>query len=284
VNAGKTGEWMGGNKPGYIAVTGVPVPDYAERPVVEMSDEQWQWLLEKLWQHTPLKPSSSSSKSRVATTDTSTTTGRAQEPQSELFEVEWKASPLNYVQRLYGWKQNTIKGMTQGNVKDHSLWNQYWLRAYFMYAKDWNNNEALRLSREFESYFDNHAPEGIWYERRKKPESWHRWQVLQANQHAEDTRRKQDRRSQRTPSQDLEKNLLRWLGRRWVSHTARAILNHLVYLTDGQDRYTIGDEELGMMLGLSKSTIYRCRRDELPGYDVVEVQKTKPVTYVFHFD
>ena len=283
-NAGKTGQWMGGDKPGYIAVTGVPVPAYAKRPVVEMTDEQWEWLCVKLWKRTP---SSNSSPSKVSSRNPAhapTTASRAQEPRSELFGVKWESKSLNYIRRVCGWNWKTIKGMTQGNVKDHSLWNQYVLRAYFLHVKEWNNRDALRLSREFESYFDNHAPEGIWYERSKKSELWHRGQVLEANQHAEDTRRKHGRRSQRTPSQDLEKDLLRWLGRRWVSHTARGMLNHLVYLADGQDRYTIGDEELGMMLGLSKSTINRCRRDELPGYDVVEVQKTKPVTYVFHFD
>jgi hypothetical protein len=273
---GKSGEWLGANSPSFVAITGVQLPEYARPNVAVLTEEKWKWLEPQLWTR---KPSRSTSRT---VTQTKTAPGRARTARTDVyFGREWKGAE-DYLRRLYAWKWQTIRGFHKGNSTDHSLWNQYWLRAYWKYAVNPNVKDMVKFSKEFQRHFDNNAPDWIRLQKSNwHDHGWHQNQCLEAIGHVDGTSDDED--EARIPYGEKATTYLDHFTSSYVSPTAWLMMSHAIRYARGRDEVKLSDTELGAMVGVTPGWVREMKK-ELRKHSCIEIPPSKPQKYIFRPD
>jgi len=276
VTAGGSGQLLGANYPSFCAFTGFRLDQFPYREIATITPEKWEWLERQLWTHKPTR-SISRTVPRTKTAPKRARTART----DDYFGREWKGAK-DYLGRLYAWKWDTIRGFRKGNSTDHSLWNQYWLRAYWRYAVNPNVKEAVEFSKAFQRHFDNNAPPWIRLQKSNwHDHGWYQNVCLQAMEHV--FLDSPEEEEARTPYGEKATTYLDHFTSTFVSPRAWLILSHAIRYARGRDEVTLSDTELGLMVGVTPKTVREMKK-ELRQHSCIELPPSKPQKYIFRPD
>ena len=174
---GKSGEFLGGKFTSFVAFTGVAVPQYDYPWLVEISQEEWNYIREFLWSVETV-PLTEPSEPITLPTPVSTPQARApREPEAKEspFGIKWKSNYRTYANNLmYGVDEPA------GNVDDSiSGWVFNWIKTYIRGAEEPTWGGAVDLSIRAEGYRLKKQRPGI-KQRTNKPEKWHQGNATNA--------------------------------------------------------------------------------------------------------
>jgi len=266
---GKSGQFLGGNYPSFVAFTGVALPKYADSHVVEVNEEMWNWIRETLWSKessmeppklsgTPVKESHPRHTVKSQTADSP-------------FGIKWKPNYLAHVKNLLNWREP--QGMAD---KSHSGWSWQWLLAYFRGAESATWDGAVELSKRFEGYFDRKAPTKLKYQRAKHPRKWH-----EAN--ADNALRKlfdngdlvlltRGEKLGKTPAEDQILQANQHLRSCKMKPAAKIVFLEIVSWAGGRERVLITNRELAERARVGVATVKRAK-NEFSKHECLEITR-----------
>jgi len=269
---GKTGEFLGGKFPSFVAFTGVAVPRYDYGWLVEITQAEWNYIREFLWSVETIDRHTEPSEPTQLLTPVSTPQARApreREPKESPFGIQWEPYYRTRVKDLVNWVRPL-------NMKDtsHSGWNRYLLRAYVLGAVSPDVDEARNLSHRFEGYFNNNAPPGLWYQRSNHPPIWHLEQVLRAYQYGFETKRlvRVDKGEKYgvTPAEKQFVQLAKHIASSDMKPSSKAIFESIVMEANGRDSVRVYNHQLADLSGFSETTVKRAKK-ELSRHNCLEI-------------
>lgn len=262
----RLGEWLGNS---FVALTGVAIPEYADRSVIELSTSQERFVFANLLASTQQSDEASNSGNRTC---------------EGILGVIPTPDYLTYFRTLLSWRQPL--GMQDIT---HSGWNRYWLRAYFQGDKAPTFQGALKLSYRFEHYFDNHGPDNLRYARNKKPRAWHQEQVLKAAVYVQEKGRlvftDDDPDYLATPYELQAGQLLKHLvSNKTLTSTAMKLFCVVVTQANGRNIVAISDQQMAVLMACNRKTVGRAK-NQLRRHSCLTIDRSQQVTtYKLHFE
>ena len=235
------GEWLGDS---FVALTGVAIPEYSDRPVVELSAVQEQFILKNL-----LNIQSKPEKSVISSDDFDL----------DFLGVNPKPSNRSYFTSLMRW--NRPFGMRDTS---HSGWNRYLLRAYFMGDTNPSFPEALALSIRFENYFIATAPAEYVRDHHRKASQWHKQEVFKAAEYARERGRliftDGGPGYLATPYEQQATHFLNHLMMdKSLSPSAVRLAGMVVAQAGGRSQVVITNPQMARLLGCNERTVKRLK-------------------------
>ena len=266
---GKSGEFLGGKFPSFVAFTGVAVPQYDYPWLVEISQEEWEWLREFLWSVETV-PLTEPSEPITLPTPVSTPQARApreSEANNPPFDIDWKP---NYIQHV----RNMLRGFNdrpEGSDETPSGLVYDWVLVYWKGAKKPTWDGAVTLSIRAEGYARKRQPGTS----SKKPKKWHEGNVISALKQLANKgelvyRRKGDKEGQ-TPEEDQQLQALKYIQSEKMKPSTQKVFLQIVAAAKGRDHYRLTNEEIADAVGLDRSTIIH-HKNKLANNDFLEIK------------
>ena len=262
----KLGEWLGDS---FVALTGVAVPAYADRPVVELSAAQERYIFGNLLN---IRRESGQDESDAIIAG------------DDLLGISPKAHYRSYFLRLIRWKRSY--GMKDTS---HSVWNQYMLRAYFQGDDNPTPCSGLSLSIRYERHFEATAPPEYRRDHQRKSNQWHLHEVLKALEYVQEKGRLTFTDGGpdylATPYEKQAAHFLNHLlADKALSATAVRLAGMVVAHANGRSEVVITNPQMAQLLGCSERTVKRLK-PELRSHSCITYDHSKlSTTYKLKLD
>jgi hypothetical protein len=261
----KLGEWLGN---GFVALTGVAIPEYSERPVVDLSEAQEQYIFENLLTL------------RVESEDHASLSTLS----NDFLGIDPTPSYRTHFLNLLSWKRPY--GM---NDTSHSVWNQYLLRAYFQGDENQRPLGAVSLSIKYENHFMSTAPFEWRRKHLKKLLQWHQGEVLKALEYVQEKGRLlftaggSDYLA--TPFEVQSAHFMKHiLIDKNLSPSAVRLAGMVVAIADGRSEVVITNLQMAELLSCDERTVRR-RNSELSSHSCISYDRSQlGTTYNLQLD
>ena len=267
---GKSGQFLGGKFKSFVAFTGVAVPQYDYPWLVEISQEEWNYIREFLWSVETIDRHSELSEPIPLPTpvlEPPTRALREPEANNPPFDIAWKPNYIQHVRNMLRGFNDRLEGSDEtpsGLVYD-------WVLVYWKGAKKPTWDGAVTLSIRAEGY----ARKRQLGTSSKKPKKWHEGNVISALKQLANKgelvyRRKGDKEGQ-TPEEDQQLQALKYIQSEKMKPSTQKVFLQIVAAAKGRDHYRLTNGEIADAVGLDRSTIIH-HKNKLANNDFLEIK------------
>ncbi|MQF70560.1 hypothetical protein FIL92_01070 [SAR202 cluster bacterium AD-812-D07_MRT_10900m] len=279
---GKTGQFLGGNYPNFVAFTGVVVPPYDFPGFPAVNQEEWEWIREFLWSEETRQQYREPSEPETLANpvpEPQTRALRESEPNNEPFGIKWKPNYRTHVKNMmYGVDEPT------GNV-DTSIsgWVFNWIKTYIRGAEEPTCGGAVELSIRAEGYRLKKQRPGI-KQRTNKPEKWHQGNATNAWLELADSGELvvlgKGEKIGKTSAEDQLLQAVKHAQSVKMKPSTEKIFLQIVASASGRDRYKLTNRKIAEVTGLNARTVKRAKA-ELAQHDCLKIEGRK---YILRLD
>ena len=246
------------------------LPQYDYPWLVEISQEEWEWLREFLWSVETIEQHSEPSEPITLPTQVlkpQTRAPREPETKESPFGIKWKPNYRQYVQRVF----NGFDDPKEGSDSSTSGRCNQWVSLYIRGAEHWTYDRAVQLSKQVEGFYLSKQTNP----RNKKRPDWHEANVIKLIRKFTESssliyRRKHDREG-RTPVDDQQLQALRYAQCTDMNPATQAIFLMIVSKASGRDRFKLSDSNLADAVGVHRTTVIRVKK-ELANFSFLKIK------------
>lgn len=277
---GKTGEFLGGKFPSFVAFTGVTVPRYDYGWLVEITQDEWNYIREFLWSVETIDRHTEPSEPTQLLTPVSTPQARApreREPKESPFGIQWKSNFRQVaINKLSGWSDRP-------NGSDVSISGEVfsWLTFYWKAVEEPDWDEAFGLSVRAEGFY---LKKQLPVSRQKpKPRKWHADNVtnslrFKTNKSSEERMvfKAKGEKYAKTAQEDRILQALKYARAEKMQPGEYVFYMEVISQSSGRSHFQLMDGAIVERTGLSESSVTRAKKSFRDNYGaVLEIDRNR---------